>query len=142
MYLYIKYCIMNIKKIYFWLVSLISIIALSVSLWIILTSFWKKIFISDNEYIQVNNWQLNDCKYNLESKYCWWNDLKNKKCALDIKNNKDYKTDLESCKKSKKEEIILKRHYGLKITLISSWSTFIVFLLLFIFHYLRFKKLD
>jgi len=129
---------MNIKKLYFGLVSLISIIAIAISIWIILSNVWKLIFISDKEYVLNNDYELKSCTYELRSQFC----LNDKVCIQKLKNNENYIKKLEECKKSKEEKLLLKRHYQLKLALISAFSTFIVFLILFIFHYFRFKKID
>jgi len=62
---------MNIKKIYFWLVSLISVVVLSISFWVALTALWKIYFISDKEYLAVHDYELNNCDYKVKSALCW-----------------------------------------------------------------------
>lgn len=134
---------MNIKKIYFGLVSLISIISLAISLGIVISNLLKIWLISDDEYISTHSYQLETCKYNIQKKYCsnsYWKDYN--KCILELDKNLNYKKDLENCKENKKKEILLQRYYNLKIDLISASSSFVVFLILFIFHYLRFRKFD
>ncbi len=125
---------MNIKKLYFWLVSLISIIAIAVSLGIMLSSLWKVFFISNEEYLVTHDYEFKNCEYAAKSQLCWWKTIN---CNLD---QEKYETAVKKCKDNKKKDIILRRFYNLKITLIGSVSTFIVFLIIFLFHYPKFKK--
>lgn len=132
---------MNIKKLYYGLVSLISIIAIAISLWIIISDFWKIILISDEEYLATHSYEINNCNYEVQRKYCNYSDFNlQKKCLQDLKNDKNYQKDLINCKQSKKKEILFKRYYYLKLNLIWTLSTLVVFLILFLFHYPKFKK--
>jgi len=132
---------MNIKKLYYWLVSLISVIAMAISLWIIVSNLLKFWLISDQEYLVVHSYELSTCKYDLQRKYCSNLDYKNyNACVKNLENNEEYKKDLKTCEENKKQEILLKRNYNLKISLIWSISTFIIFLILFLYHYPKFKK--
>ncbi len=132
---------MNIKKLYYGLVSLISIVVIAITLWIVISSLLKILLISNKEYLSDNKYQLNNCNYEIQRKYCsiWKN---NSTCTNKLENNKIYQKDLENCKNNKKKEILTRRSYDLKLNLIWAWSTFIVFLILFLFHYLKFKKFD
>ncbi len=132
---------MNIKKLYYGLVSLISIVVIAITLWIVISSLLKILLISNKEYLSDNKYQLNNCNYEIQRKYCsiWKN---NSTCTNKLENNKIYQKNLENCKNNKKKEILTRRSYDLKLNLIWAWSTFIVFLILFLFHYLKFKKFD
>jgi len=132
---------MNIKKLYYGLVSLISVVAISISLWISISSIAKIIFITDDEYLLNNKYQIKSCVYDIQRKYC--SNLKNNfSCITNLDKNKDYLKNLEECENKKKKEILIKRIYNFKINLIWSWSTFVVFLVLFLFHYTKFKKFE
>lgn len=134
---------MNIKKLYYGLISLISVITIAITLWIVISSIAKLIFISNNEYLINHKYQLEDCKYRLQRQYCpiWQNKIAIN-CINQLINNKFYQKDLEKCKKNKKIEILTRRYYNLKLNLIWAWSTFIIFLILFLFHYPKFKEFD
>ncbi len=121
---------MNVKKLYYGLVSLISVIAIATSSWILLSSVLKMYLISDKEYIEANHWIIDSCKYVGKSNSLWgqvsvWNYSSKQECIKD-----------------KTKQILLERKYNFKMSIISSLSVLIVFLILFVFHYPRFKKLD
>ena len=126
----------NLKKLYFGVVSLVSLITLSISLWITLSVLWKLFLISDKEYLarySYNSWL---CSEQVKNQLCWSN-LQN--CKYD---KKEYEKLLNECKEQEKKRVLLTRYYNLKTSLIWSTSTFVVFLIIFLFHYWRFKKQD
>ena len=132
---------MNIKKLYYGLVSLISIIAIAISLGIIATNVGKLWLISDEEYLATHNYEFSTCKYDIQKKYCSYSDYRlQQQCTEQLVNNKKYREDIEKCKNEQKKKVLLKRYYYAKLSLISAFSTFIVFLILFLFHYSKFKK--
>lgn len=141
---------MNIKKLYFWLVSLISIVAIAISLGIILSNLWKLLLISNQEYLANNSWYDDTCKNKAREKICGiaiYNKTNSlyeeyQKCILNLDLNPKYQKILNQCQQQEKEKILLRRYYNLKISLIWSFSSLVVFLVLFVFHYSKFRKLD
>jgi len=123
----------NIKKIYYGLVSLVSIISLAISFWMFLSAIGKYVFISPDEYIASHKYEVDRCERILKEQ------IKDKEIE---KNTSDDEKILAECKKNTEKTILLKRNYNLKITLISSISSFVVFLIVFIFHYRQFRKIE
>jgi len=126
---------MTAKKLYFGLVSLISIVSMAISLGVILTSLGKMWLISDKEYLATHDYEFTNCEYQVKKQLCGNDYLA--KCNYD--KNK-YEKLVKECKEQAKEKVLLKRYYYLKISLIGSTATFIIFLLLFLFHYPKFKE--
>jgi len=132
---------MNIKKLYYWIVSLVSIIIITITLWILISSIFDKIYISNKEYLANNFYDINNCEYSIQNQYCkYWKDFND--CIVKIKNNKYYINSIKNCEDKKKQQLLLRRNYNFKNTIIWTWSTFIVFLILFLLHYSNFKKED
>ena len=128
---------MDFKKLYFWLVSLISIVAMWISAWVALSSIGKMIFISSDEYLATNSYKLNTCDYEVKNQLCGGRFDVNCKYSTS-----EYEKLLNQCKQKKKEEILLQRQYNLKLNLIGSISTFVVFLVIFVFHYFKFSRIS
>lgn len=105
----------NWLKVYYWIVSLISVIVITVSISVIIVSILKKILITDEEYLAKYDYRLSQCDFQKE------------------------KTDT-NCKEEKKKEILVERSYNLKSSIIESVSWLIPFIVLFVFHYRWFKK--
>jgi len=132
---------MNIKKLYYWLVSLISIVAIAISIGIIISNLGKIWLISDKEYLAINSYQLDNCKYEIQRKYCASSDYKKyQQCIQQLNNLQEYKNDVEKCQQEKKQQILLRRYYYLKLNLIWAISTLVVFLILFLYHYPKFRQ--
>lgn len=126
----------NLKKLYFGIVSLVSIIVVSVNLGIALANLWKLVLISDEEYLARHSYEIQSCSYRIKTQLCWPN-LEN--CKYD---KEEYKNLLSECESQEKKKILLRRHYNLKSGLISAVSGFIVFFIIFLLHYLTFRKQD
>ena len=110
---------MKIEKIYYWFVSSVSLIVFSIVIWNLLTNLLEFFMISNEEYLTRYDWRIEQCKTQLK------------------KNNQSY----EECIKNQKKKISLERKYELKQSIIwSLWYGFTSFLI-FVFHYLRFKKI-
>jgi len=120
---------------YLAIVSFISIIAITITLWIMLTSFWKYFLISDDEYIwNRQSWKIEDCSRNN------FNTI-NIDSKIENKINKKTPEEIKKCEDKAKKSIISARSYNLKEMFIWSFAWFFVFLLLFAFHYPKFLKL-
>lgn len=129
----------NTSKLYsFYLavVSFISIIAVAITIWIVITSIWKYFLISDEEYLQYReSYKLTDCRNSI------YNPIYDEKGII-IKNEETKKTpeSIKECEDKVRKEVSASRWYDLKDTFISSFSWFVVFLILFLFHYPKFLK--
>ena len=113
---------------YLSIVSFIAIIVLCINLWIVITSIGKFVLITDEEYLQNReNYRMNECERGP------WSEAK--------KTYADKTTEeIQECKDKVRENVSLSRKYNLKNDFIWSWAWFIVFLLLFGFHYPKFLK--
>ncbi len=129
----------NTSKLYsFYLavVSFISIIAVAITIWIVITSIWKYFLISDEEYLQYReSYKLTGCRNSI------YNPIYDEKGII-IKNEETKKTpeSIKECEDKVRKEVSASRWYDLKDTFISSFSWFVVFLILFLFHYPKFLK--
>ena len=128
----------KLYKIYLALVSFISIIAVAITLGIVLTSFWKYLLITDDEYIQFKEkWRIDNCNF-------YWNPdgsryQLEKPIEQDLE-KKPTKEEIDLCVEQITKDVSLRRSFELKEMFISSWAWFIVFLILFILHYPKFLK--
>lgn len=114
---------------YLAIVSLISIVAISITLWIVLTSVWKYYIISDEEYIQYSrSYLITQCE-----------EPKLTTGAQDTRIEKT-QAEIDTCKIDARESAIMARSYDLKDMFISSWAWMIVFVIVFLFHYPKFLK--
>jgi len=105
-------------NIYLGVVSFFSIIAIAITLWVIITMFGRFFIISDDEYIASRYYyKLDNCE------------------DSDIKEE-----EVESCKIEARKKLITERRFRLKESAISAWGWLVVFLLLFGFHYPKFKR--
>ncbi len=117
---------------YLGIVSFVSVVVISISLGVSLNYAWKYYFISDKEYASnERNWEVRECR----NEYEW-----NEEAQKSIKKVKT-KQEIKKCEEEAKKAIIDSRYYDLKNTFISTISTIIVFLILFIFHYPKFLKI-
>ena len=110
--------------IYLALVSIVSVIVLCINLGIMISSLWNYLLITDEEYILSDRaWEINQCS---EPRF-------NKEDMIE-------KTpeEITQCEEKATVSAIARRSIDLKETFISSLSWFLVFGLLFCFHYPKF----
>ncbi len=113
---------------YLAVVSFVSIIAIAITMWVVLTSLWKFLIISDEEYVEYSrSYEMRQCE---EVVFVSWKDERKERTQEEI----------EKCKVDARESAIKARRYNLKDMFISSWAWAIVFMLLFAFHYPKFLK--
>lgn len=118
----------SLYTLYLGLVSFVSVIAIAITLWIVLNSLWNYLLISDEEYIQNREY------YRIEQCSQWpWNE---KLQRMETKTPEEIK----ACEEKAKTNIIMSRGYNLKDMFISSSAWFIVFVVVFLFHYPKFVK--
>ncbi len=118
---------------YLWIVSFVSLIAIWITLWVVLTSIWKYILINDEEYLQFReSYRLEQCKTPIsttEIDKAWVQKTKT-----------PTEDEIKKCEIKVRSDVKLSRSYDLKDMFISSGAWFVVFLLFFIFHYPKFLK--
>lgn len=123
--------------IYLAIVSFVSIIAVAITLWVVLTSVWKYYIISDEEYLQYReSYKLDNCKnptYPASTKVWTTTVISNPVSPTE--------EEITKCEQKVRSEIHLSRAYDLKEMFITSFAWFIVFLILFCFHYPKFLKI-
>lgn len=122
---------------YLGIVSFVSIIAIWINLWIVLTSIWKYYIVTDEEYLQFNqSYRLQECK---NPTYTTAYDKSGN--VLPQTNPKTpSEEEITKCEAKVREEVKFSRAYDLKDMFITSWAWFVVFVLFFLFHYPKFAK--
>lgn len=137
---------MKIKRsklyhIYLAIVSFVSILAVAINLWVILTSIGKYFIISDEEYLQYReSYRLENCKNLIyEGKINPSSVVAINETGSWARNPSD--EEIARCEEKVRKEVSFSRKYDLKDMFITSWSWFVVFLILFLFHYPRFLKI-
>ena len=112
--------------VYLALVSLIAVIVMSIHLGIVITSVWKYILITDQEYILSDRaWEVRQC-----SEPRWEESKQVEKTEEEI----------ASCEEKATESVLARRSLELKETFIQSFAWLAVFGLLFWFHYPKFLR--
>ncbi|MDD5770137.1 MAG: hypothetical protein PHE25_04150 [Candidatus Gracilibacteria bacterium] len=123
--------------IYLAIVSFVSIIAVAITLGVVLTSVGKYYIISDEEYLQYReSYKLDNCKnptYPASTKVGTTTVISNPVSPTE--------EEITKCEQKVRSEIHLSRAYDLKEMFITSFAWFIVFLILFCFHYPKFLKI-
>lgn len=119
----------SLYTLYLGLVSFVSVIAIAITLWVVLNSLWNYLLISDEEYIQNREY------YRIEQCSVWVWDEKLKQDVI-----KKTPEEVKDCEEKAKKSAIISRAYNLKDMFISASAWFIVFVLVFGFHYPKFLK--
>jgi len=130
----------KLYNLYLWIVSFVSIVAIWINLWIVLTSVWKYFLVSDEEYLQFSqSYRLDACKNPTYPAWTTQFDSSWKTIPTVTKTPTD--AEITTCEAKVREEVKFSRSYDLKDTFITSSAWFLVFLLFFLFHYPKFLKL-
>jgi hypothetical protein len=117
----------NITKIYFTLVSLVSIVGLAVALGITLYNLASSRIITDEEFVLSRAvYQFQTCELPDAAK------MTGKPGEVAIQRTP---TEIQSCKARIRSEILTQRHFETKKSMIGGVSWAIVSLILFLFHY-------
>jgi len=125
----------KLYNLYLWIVSFVSIIAIWINLWIVITSIWKYFLISDEEYLQYReSYRLENCKTPTTSPEY------DKNWIITKQAEKPTEQEIQKCEAKVREEVKFSRSYDLKDMFITSWAWFVVFLMFFLFHYPKFVK--
>ena len=120
---------------YVWIVSFVSIIAIWITLWVVLTSIWKFYIVSDEEYLQFNqSYRLTECRNSQ------FDPMVEKSLTTTANTKMPSEEEISKCEAKVREEVKFSRAYDLKDMFITSRAWFIVFLMLFLFHYPKFLK--
>ena len=105
-------------------VSAVSVIVLSVNLGIFITSVWKYVLITEQEYVLSDRaWEVRQC-----SEDDWINEEKVAKTSEEI----------VACEEKATVSVLAQRSISLKETFIESFAWLTIFGLLFAFHYPKF----
>jgi len=103
----------NTSKLYsFYLaiVSFVALVAITINLWIVLTSIWQFFLITDDEYLQNREYyKIEQCENDI--KWIDWNETRIEKTLEEI----------TQCKETVKESVSASRSYKLKSMFITSW---------------------
>lgn len=127
----------KLYNLYLWIVSFVSIIAIWINLWIVLTSVWKYVLINDEEYLQFReSYRIENCKNpvypNSHVEKIWTKE--------DFTPKTPSEEEIQKCEAKVRIEVKYSRSYDLKDLFITSGAWFLVFLLFFLFHYPKFLK--
>lgn len=129
----------RLYHIYLAVVSFVSIVAVAITLWVVLTSVWKYFIISDEEYLQYReSYKLENCKNPI-----YWEKWVTSPVTVDgteTPARTPSEEEIAKCEEKVRKEVSFSRAYDLKDMFITSSAWFIVFLVLFIFHYPKFLK--
>ena len=114
---------------YLALISFVALVAIAINLWVVLTSIWQYFLITDDEYLQNREYyKIEQCENDI--KWINWKEIRIEKTTEEI----------EKCKIKVKDSVSSSRNYKIKDMFISSWAWFIVFLVVFFFHYPKFLR--
>ena len=122
----------KLYAVYLALVSFVALVAIAINLWIVLTSVWQYLLITDDEYLQNREY------YKIEQ--CENNSTWDMKLQRDV-NEEKTDEEIEECKIKVAESVSASRSYNMKDMFIGSWAWMIVFLIIFSFHYPKFMKI-
>lgn len=129
----------RLYHIYLAVVSFVSIVAVAITLWVVLTSVWKYFIISDEEYLQYReSYKLENCKNPI-----YWEKWVTSPVTVDgteTPARTPSEEEIAKCEEKVRKEVSFSRAYDLKDMFITSSAWFVVFLVLFIFHYPKFLK--
>lgn len=129
----------RLYHIYLAVVSFVSIVAVAITLWVVLTSVWKYFIISDEEYLQYReSYKLENCKNPI-----YWEKWVTSPVIVDgteTPARTPSEEEIAKCEEKVRKEVSFSRAYDLKDMFITSSAWFVVFLVLFIFHYPKFLK--
>lgn len=129
----------KLYNLYLAVVSFVSIVAVAITLWVVLTSVGKYFIISDEEYLQFReSWKLENCKNSI-----YWEKWNIPTIPVDNVNSINRTStdeEIAKCEEKVRKDVSFSRTYDLKDMFITSSAWFIVFLVLFIFHYPKFLK--
>jgi len=119
----------KIIKIYYVIVTSISVIVLWINIALVLWTWIKQYLITDEDYIANNNYRIENCEQ--------------PKIRSDINTkNQTAEEEIKECKDKTKQELLFKRNYRFKTDIISNLTFVFAFFIIFLFHYIKFNKLQ
>lgn len=128
----------KLYSIYLAVVSFVSIVAVAITLWVVLTSVWKYFIISDEEYLQFReSYKLEACKNPI---YPAVDEKGMTQPSTTVTPKSPTEEEIKTCEIKVRADVHFSRAYDLKEMFITSFAWFIVFLMLFAFHYPKFLK--
>lgn len=119
---------------YLALISFVALVAISINLWIVLTSIGQYYLITDDEYLQNREY------YKIEQCENYWNIKWITPKTQEWEEIILTQEEIDSCIIKVTDSVSASRSYDLKEMFISSWAWFIVFLVVFLIHYPQFLK--
>ena len=123
----------KLYSLYLAIVSFVALVAISINLWIVLTSLWQYFLITDDEYLQNREYyKIEQCET--------WVDLVSKWLVDSVEREEKTPEEIEACKQKVIESVSASRSYDIKEMFISSLAWFIVFLFVFFLHYPKFLR--
>lgn len=129
----------KLYHIYLAVVSFVSVVSVAITLWVVLTIVWKYFIISDEEYLQYReSYKLENCKNPI-----YWEKWVTSPVTVDgteTPARTPSEEEIAKCEEKVRKEVSFSRAYDLKDMFITSSAWFVVFLVLFIFHYPKFLK--
>lgn len=143
-FIFITIFIMKIEwnklyHLYLAVVSFVSVVAVAITLWVVLTSVGKYFIISDEEYLQYReSYKLTECKNPIYGEKWVASPVTVDGTTTPARTPSD--EEIAKCEEKVRKEVSFSRAYDLKDMFITSGAWFIVFLVLFIFHYPKFLK--
>lgn len=123
----------GILKLYLIIASLVWLIWGLISLGIALTSLWKRVIITNEEYVRWRwrwHYELQQCK----EQYFYG------KTAPKDENRRPSEEQIKECEKTQTENIVFTRRIDVKETVLGWGIRAILFAILFFTHYPKFKK--
>lgn len=129
----------KLYHIYLAVISFVSILAVAITLWVVLTSVGRYFIISDEEYLQYReSWKLENCKTPIYGEK--WCDSSAMVDGTITSARTPSDEEIAKCEEKARIEVSFSRTYDLKDMFITSSAWFVIFLILFIFHYPKFLK--
>ena len=129
----------KLYHIYLAVVSFVSVVSVAITLWVVLTIVWKYFIISDEKYLQYReSYKLENCKNPI-----YWEKWVTSPVTVDgteTPARTPSEEEIAKCEEKVRKEVSFSRAYDLKDMFITSSAWFVVFLVLFIFHYPKFLK--
>lgn len=119
----------RLKTFYFMIVSFASLIGLAVSFGTVLYATSQQVFITDTEYLQsYNAYEIRQCE-----------EPKSRVKESPVERTQ---VEIDACKLERTENTLIQRGLNFKEALLWWMSRWIVFLIIFLFHFPTFRKLS
>ncbi|MGE4443936.1 MAG: hypothetical protein AB7E37_03015 [Candidatus Altimarinota bacterium] len=129
----------KLYHIYLAVVSFVSVVSVAITLGVVLTIVGKYFIISDEEYLQYReSYKLENCKNPIYGEKGVTSPVTVDGTETPARTPSE--EEIAKCEEKVRKEVSFSRAYDLKDMFITSSAWFVVFLVLFIFHYPKFLK--